>query len=89
MDIKIFSLMLKDEHFTDYNKMRYKYAESFNDFLHTLEDLYYKSLPLYDFEDKSIVFIENHAAINQSSIKILFPLNALTKYCIVNSKSSA
>ena len=71
MDIKAFLKMLKDKHFTDYNKMKYKYAESFDDFLYTLEDLYYKSLPLYDFEDKSIVFIENHAAINQSSIKIL------------------
>ena len=71
MDIKVFSKMLKDKHFTDYSKMKYKYAESFDDFLHTLEDLYYKSLPLYDFENKSIVFIENHATINQSSIKVL------------------
>ncbi len=71
MDIKVFSQMLKDKHFTDYNKMKYKYAENFDAFLHTLEDLYYKSLPLYDFENKSIVFIEKHAAINQNSIKIL------------------
>lgn len=71
MDIKVFSKMLKDKHFTDYNKMKCKYAESFDDFLDTLEDLYYKSLPLYDFENKSIVFIENHAAINQNSIKVL------------------
>ena len=71
MDIKVFSKMLKDKHFTDYSKMKYKYAERFDDFLHTLEDLYYKSLPLHDFENKSIVFIENHATINQSSIKVL------------------
>lgn len=71
MDIKVFSQMLKDKHFTDYNKMKYKYAENFDAFLHTLEDLYYKPLPLSDFEGKNIVFIENHAAINQSSIKVL------------------
>ncbi len=71
MDIKAFLNMLKDKHFTDYNKMKYKYAESFDSFLQTLEDLYYKSLPIYDFEDKNIVFIENHVAINQSTIKVL------------------
>lgn len=71
MDIKAFLKMLKDKHFTDYNKMKYKYAESFDSFLQTLEDLYYKSLPIYDFEDKNIVFIENHVAINQSTIKVL------------------
>ena len=63
--------MLKDKHFTDYQKMKYKYGEEFNAFLQTLEDLYYKTLPLTDFDGNNIVFIENHAAINQSSVKLL------------------
>ncbi len=71
MDIKIFTKMLKDKHFTDYQKMQYKYGEDFNAFLQTLEELYYKTLPLLDFDDNNIVFIENHAAVNQSAVKLL------------------
>lgn len=71
MDIKIFIKMLKDKHFTDYQKMKYKYGEEFNAFLQNLEDLYYKTLPLTDFDGNNIVFIENHATINQSSVKLL------------------
>lgn len=32
MDIKVFTKMLKDKHFTDYQKMKYKYGEDFNTF---------------------------------------------------------
>ena len=71
MDIKIFTKMLKDKHFTDYQKMKYKYGEDFGAFLQTLEELYYKTLPLLDFDDHNIVFIENHAAINQNAVKLL------------------
>lgn len=71
MDIKIFTKMLKDKHFTDYQKMQYKYGEDFNAFLQTLEELYYKTLPLLDFDGNNIVFIENHAAVNQSAVKLL------------------
>ncbi len=71
MDIKIFTKMLKDKHFTDYQKMNYKYGDDFNAFLHTLEELYYKTLPLLDFDDNNIVFIENHAAVNQNAVKLL------------------
>ena len=71
MDIKVFTKMLKDKHFTDYQKMKYKYGEDFNAFLQTLEELYYKTLPLLDFDCNNIVFIENHAAVNQSAIKLL------------------
>ncbi len=71
MDIKLFTKMLKDKHFTDYQKMQYKYGEDFSAFLQTLEELYYKTLPLSDFEGNNIVFIENHAAVNQSTVKLL------------------
>ena len=71
MDIKLFTKMLKDKHFTDYQKMQYKYGEDFNAFLQTLEELYYKILPLSDFDGNNIVFIENHAAVNQSAVKLL------------------
>ena len=63
--------MLKDKHFTDYRKLKYKYSDDFSSFLSTLEELYYKSLPIVDFEDNNIVFIENHASVNQNTIKRL------------------
>lgn len=71
MDIKVFTKILKDKHFTNYQKMQYKYGDDFNLFLQTLEDLYYKTLPLSDFDGNNIVFIENHAAVNQSAVKLL------------------
>ena len=71
MDIKIFTKMLKDKHFTDYKKMKYKYDDDFNAFLQTLEELYYKTLLLSDFDGNNVVFIENHAAMNQSAVKLL------------------
>lgn len=71
MDIKIFAEMLKDKHFCDYQKMKYKYSEDFNDFLQTLDELYYKELPLKDFDGENIVFMENHSAINQNAVKLL------------------
>ena len=71
MDIKLFTKMLKDKHFTDYQKMQYKYGEDFNAFLQTLEELYYKTLTLSDFDGNDIVFIENHSAVNQSAVKLL------------------
>lgn len=71
MDIKVFTKMLKDKHFIDYQKMQYKYSEDFNNFLKTLDELYYKTLPLLDFDDNKIVFIENHAAVNQNAVKLL------------------
>ena len=51
--------------------MKYKYDDSFNAFLQTLQELYYKTLPLSDFKGNSIIFIENHAAVNQSTVKLL------------------
>ena len=71
MDINIFTNMLKDKHFCDYKQMKYKYGEDFNVFLKNLEKLYYKEVPLFDFDGNNIVFIENHFAINQNVTKLL------------------
>lgn len=50
MGIKVFTEMLKDKHFPDYKKLKYKYGADFNSFLKTLEELYYNHLPMYDFD---------------------------------------
>ena len=71
MDIELFVKMLKDKHFTDYQKMQYKYGEDFNAFLQSLGELYYKNLPLSDFDGNNIVFIEDNAVVNQSVVKLL------------------
>ena len=71
MDIRIFSKMLKDKHFCDYKKMKYKYNGNFDEYLNILTELYYKDLPLLDFDGRPIVFVENYSAINQNTLKRL------------------
>lgn len=71
MDIIQFTGMLKDEHFTDYKKMQYKYGEDLSVFLKILDELYYNDLPLRDFDGNKLVFIENHSAVSQSTVKLL------------------
>lgn len=71
MDIKLFSKMLKDKHFCNLEKMKYKYSGDFAEFLQTLSELYYKDLPILDFNGNNLVFIENHAAVSQNAVKLL------------------
>ncbi len=71
MDIKIFTKMLKDKCFGDYKKLKYKYPENFNEFIQTLEDLYYTLLPLKDFNGENIVFVENNIPVKQNTVKLL------------------
>ena len=71
MDIKLFSKMLKDKHFCNLEKMKYKYSGDFAEFMQTLSELYYKELPILDFNGNNIVFIENHAAVSQNAVKLL------------------
>lgn len=78
MDIKLFTTILKDKYFPDYKRLKYKYGEDFDSFLATLSELYCKPLPLNDFAGSALVFIENHAAVNQGTVKLL--LQAQTKH---------
>ena len=71
MEIKLFTKILSDKHFTEYKQLTYKYGKDFNDFLQTQEELYYKELPILDFDGNNVVFIKNHASITQNTIKLL------------------
>ena len=71
MDVKLFTKILKDKSFTDYKKMKYKYGDDFNCFLQMVEELYYKPLPLSDFDGSQLVFMENHSSVNQGTVKLL------------------
>lgn len=71
MDIKLFTEILKDRSFPDYKKLKYKYGESFDEFLKTLGELYYEELPLCDFNGENIVLTTGLAEINQNTVKLL------------------
>ena len=71
MEIKLFAKILKDKSFVNYKKLKYKYGDDFEEFLKNLEELYYKELPIFDFDGKSIAFIENHARVSQNTVKLL------------------
>lgn len=72
MDIKHFTEMLRDKHFYDLNKMKYKYNEDIGEFLENLKELYYKEIPLHGFYGEKLVFTENHSAISQKTVRLLF-----------------
>lgn len=71
MDIKLFCEMLKDKHFCNLEKMKYKYGAHFDEFMKNLAALYYKELPISDFSGNRIVFVENYSTVSQSTVKIL------------------
>ena len=72
MDIKLFTEMLRDKHYYDLKKMKYKYGENFSEFTENLKELYYISLPLCDFQDGNIVYTENFAPFSNETLKLLF-----------------
>ncbi len=71
MDTRIFMQMLKDKHFTDYKKMKYKYSGDFNEFLLLVGELYHKPLSLPDSCGNDIVYMEDVASINHSTVRLL------------------
>lgn len=71
MDIQIFTQILRDKHFPDYKKLRYKYPSDFDAFLQALAALYERPLPLPDFDGAPLVLIESCAAVPQAAVKRL------------------
>jgi len=71
MEVRLFARMLGDKHCFDYKRLKYKYPASMDEFLKTLEELYYQRLPLPDFEGKELVFLPTHAAVSQKAVKLL------------------
>lgn len=77
MDIQKLTAMLTDKHFLDYGRLSRKYPDDFADFLEALKLLYYKPLPLLDFNGSSAVYIKDHADIDFGAIRLLMqPQNA-------------
>lgn len=71
MNINIFSKIIKDKHFPNYDKLKYKYGEDFGEFLKVLDELYYTPLPLNDFNGNNIVYIDNFTPLSQNAVKLL------------------
>ena len=71
MDIAVFTAILRDRHFPDYRKLQYKYGDDFNDYLRTLEQLFYRELPLRDAAGKPLVWFEREPSIRLSAVKLL------------------
>ncbi len=71
MDINTFTKIFRDKHFVDYQKLKYKYDKDFDMFLQTLKNLFYKNIPLNDFDGNNMVYIQNYNQVNQNVIKFL------------------
>lgn len=71
MDIQKFHNMFNDKHFCDLKKMQYKYPNDIVDYASALKEMYYKSLPICDFDGNELVYIESKANINMDSYKLL------------------
>ena len=71
MDISVFTAILRDRHFPDYRKLQYKYGGDFSDFLRTLEDMFYRELPLPDGHGKKLVLLEEQSGVSMDAAKQL------------------
>ncbi|MGN0469252.1 MAG: Fic family protein [Acutalibacteraceae bacterium] len=75
MELTLFTRMLQDKHFTDYKKMQYKYGKDFGEFLNDLEKVFYKPLPLADFDGNHLVYTENVPVISKNINRFLMKPN--------------
>lgn len=71
MDIRTFHSMFNDKHAFNMRRMGYKYPDDIDDFISVLKDMYYKPLPLPDFRNNSIVYLESKADIDRGAYKLL------------------
>lgn len=71
MNVSIFQKLFNDKHYYDLKKLKYKYPNDFDDFVSVLNDYYYKSLPLLDFNGHNIVFVESKAVIHNNGYRFL------------------
>lgn len=71
MEIRKFNMMLNDRHFCDFRKLQYKYPEDMNDFIETLKEMYFREIPVSDFDGNPVSFIECKADVNMNSYRML------------------
>ena len=72
MDAIKFSQMLSDKHIVDFKKLKYKYADDFNEFVSVLKSSYYEALPILDFKGNSLVYLGSCTGVNLDAVKLLY-----------------
>jgi len=78
MEASLYAKMLSDKSFTDLKKMQHKYTDAaVAEMLVLLNHTAYKDIPLFDFNGKELVYLENFAQINMSASKALLTANNL------------
>jgi Fic family protein len=76
MEASLYAKMLSDKSLTDLKKMQYKYtAAAVAEMLVLLNQTAYKTMPLFDFNGKELVYLENYAQISMSASKALLIAN--------------
>jgi len=71
MDIKTYVQILHDKSFFDFDKIKHKYRNDFNEFLNLLKEISYKELPIKDFKGKNTVYLKNYVALNVETVKLM------------------
>jgi Fic family protein len=72
MEATIFTTMLTDHHLTDLKKMQYKYSpERVAEFIAILKTFFYKEIPLPDFNQNLLVYLESHTQISLNTSRAL------------------
>lgn len=72
MDAELFANMLSDKNIIDFRKLGYKYPQAdLKEFVELLKNGFYKTLPLKDFHDKNLVYLESVAQVRLSAAKLL------------------
>ena len=71
MDIKVFTKLFGDKNYNDFVKLNDKYGkESVREYLHTLEDSFYKTLSLVDFQEQPLVYLPSKVQITTQYLKL-------------------
>ena len=72
MDAKLFANILSDQHIINLNKLRYKYKDAdMNEFVSLLSMSIYKELPIHDFGDHNLVYMDSVTQVRSMAVKLL------------------
>lgn len=72
MEATIFTTMLTDHSMSDLKKMQHKYSpEQVSEFISIVKTFFYKKIPLPDFNQNPLVYLESHTQISLNTSKTL------------------
>lgn len=81
MDASLFTKMLSDKSVTDLKKLGYKYPQAdMKEFVELLGTGFYKTLPLKDFNNGNLVYLESVTQVRLSAAKVLLTTQASTQF---------